>query len=875
MHYAYFIVLFFILTDTLSAQTSFDDKKVSVHLVEGTLIEGIEQIKKQCKCNFIYSSDNLSRRKKVTISLDSALVTTALQTLFFETNITYKIIGDDIILRIRNEKEDPLIRYTLNGKIKSVETGEDIIGATVTVKGSTTGVVSNEFGFYAITLPEGSYDLVINSIGYQTKETQITLTENTTINFLLADAIYLLAEVVIRDSAEKEEITSYKQLQMSNLKVDARTLQQFPTLLGEADPVKAIQLFPGVSSGTEGNAGFFVRGGSADQNLAIIDDAPIYNSAHLLGFFSIFNPDAVKEVELYKAGIPARYGGRISSVLDVRLKEGNENKRIISGGIGSISSRLNVEQPFQKGKGTFIVSGRRTYLDFLLRSLPNKAVQGNTFFFYDINLKSTYKINERNKIMVAYYHGLDKIGYEDYLVNIWGNNVLSVRWNHIYHPRVFANTTIYWSEFQSEKIDAVVENLSAITQYGLRDAGLKHDISYYLNAKLQLDVGTELIQHRYNLGNSKPFLPVSRIQRTEIQPVNAIEGAVYVSVEQEITRKLICQYGLRYSGFANVGEGKIFEYSTGDNLTQITTANMTDTTFLGKGQFYNKYGGLEPRFSLRFLPGKYNSAKLSYNVMRQYNHQLFNTNIPSPADMWSPVNRYIAPQIAHQIAIGYYHNFRQNEYAASIETYYKEMDNQVEFRPNANLIFNEHPETELLKGIGRSYGAEAFLRKQTGKTLGWISYTLSKAERKIDGINNSAWFPTSFDRRHNVSVVVNHRVSKQIALTATWVYASGVAYTVPAGRYEKDGYIVPYYTERNAFRLPDTHRLDVSATFFRRITEKRKNESSFNFSIYNLYARKNTYAYIFRPNPETPSGTETVKIYLFTIIPSFTYSFKF
>ncbi|MCS7004463.1 MAG: TonB-dependent receptor [Cytophagales bacterium] len=873
--YILFCAITLLFQQPLSAQTpSLLEKKISVRLTESTLLEGIEQVRKQCECNFIYSSDNFSNRKKISLALDSVPITVALQTLLLGTNLVYRIVDDAIILKIHENNNKPFARYTLHGKIKAVENGEEIIGATIAVKGSPIGTISNEFGFYSLTLPEGIYNIIVSSVGYQTQETTITLSADTILNFQLADAVYVLPEIVVSDSNTREDITSYKQLQMSNQKVNPKILQHFPTLLGEADPVKAIQLFPGVSSGTEGNAGFFVRGGGADQNLVLIDDAPIYSNSHLLGFFSIFNPDAIKEVELYKAGIPAKYGGRVSSVLDVRLKEGNENKRVLSGGIGSISSRINIEQPFYKGKGTFVVSGRRTYLDFLLRSLPQPLTQGNTFFFYDINLKSTYKINARNKIMVAYYQGLDKIGYEDYLINTWGNDVLSLRWNCVLNPKVFSNTTFYWSQFQAKKIDAVVSSLSALSRYGVRDLGIKHDFTYFLSNKLQFSIGTDLIYHRYNLGMTEPLFPASRIERSQTQPILALEGALYGNVEHELSQKLILQYGLRYSAFANIGEGKTFLYETG-NLPQLTVRNIIDTVYYRRGQLYNRYGGWEPRLSLRFLVRNYNALKLSYMISRQYNHQLFNTTIPSPADMWAPVNRYIAPQTAQQIALGYYQNFRKNEYTASAEIYYKSFDNQVEFRPNANLIFNEHLETELLKGIGRAYGAEFFVRKITGKTQGWISYTISKSERKIEGINNYKWFPTAFDRRHNISIAMSRRIHKQIALSLTWIYASGVAYTVPAGRYEKDGYIVPYFTERNAFRLPDIHRLDVSTTFYRRLSIKHKNESSFNFSIYNLYGRRNTYAYIFRPNPESPSGTETVKIYLFTIIPSFTYSFKF
>lgn len=847
------------------------DRKVTLRLEMATIPEALEALEQAAGVNFIYSNDYVPF-KKAYYRFEGTALRQVLPIVLEGTRLGYVAYGQDIIIKRREDLPDKLLRYTVSGKIRDKLTGEELIGVNVLLSGTTQGTASNTSGFYSISLEEGAHELIFSILGYKSEALGINVSGHIHLDISLEEIQTQLQEVQIKDRPGEQ--ASVKDRQMSVLHVTPRTIRQLPTLFGEYDPLRAIQLLPGVQKGPEGSTGFYVRGGGSDQNLILMDDAPVYNASHLLGFFSVFNTDVVRDVSLYKGGIPARYGGRLSSVLDVRLRDGNTKRFTVTGGLGTIASRLAIESPFAKGKGTFLLAGRRTYLDFLLRNVPLRAVSQNLANFYDINIKASYRFNERHKLQLSGYFGQDNVGFEDYFLTTWGNTANSLRWNVVLSPKWFLNTTLYATVFRTVTSDATFSNFAFQSSYSIQDYGIKQDFSHYRSTKTQWDFGFEVIHRQYFFGEIEPTTANSVVRRRRINPAYALEQAVYGSLDHELFRNLTVNAGLRISRFSNLGPGYSYRYD-GDPLTP-GTRQVTDTLWHGSWHEYNVYGGLEPRLSLRYLLSQRSSVKASYQRTRQYMHLLAATNNPSPVAMWAPVNPYIPPQIGDLWALGYFYEFgREDMYAASIEAYYKALQNQIDFKPLANLLYNDQVEQELLRGKGTSYGLELLLRKQKGRLTGWLSYTLSRSNRQIRGLNADQPYPASFDRRHDLALVFSYQISRRVFLSASWVYASGVAYTFPVGKYEHEGLIVPLYSARNGARLPDTHRLDLSISLYRRSSEKHRNESSFNFSLYNAYGRRNTYAYIFRQSRQDPDRTEAVKLYLFSIVPSFTYNFKF
>ncbi|WP_020532435.1 TonB-dependent receptor [Flexithrix dorotheae] len=847
------------------------DKEISIDWNNISYQEAIEDINHKNGITFIYSADYLPTQR-ITLKLDHQTLRLILTEMFLSTNISYQVFANEIVLSNQPKKTK---KYILNGKITDSSTGEELIGVNIWVKSLNSGASSNSYGFYSLPLPEGVYELQISYLGFKVFQKKVGLNRNQRLDFALEPYETQLEEITVTGKTHFEN-RNVEKLQMSSFSLSAKEIKQVPSLMGENDVIKTIQLLPGVQSGNEGSVGFFVRGGGADQNLILIDEAPVLNPSHFYGIFSIFNPAIIKDVEFSKGGISSKYGGRLSSVLDVRLKEGNYKKFGFSGGIGSISTNLLIEGPINKGKGSYVFAGRRTYADLLVKSIPNQNISGNSLYFYDFNGKIDYKFNQKNKVSISSYFGNDKFGFQDFYGVNWGNQTISARWNHIFSPKLFSNLTLYTSFFRTKSLVNLVENFGYRTKYNVRNIGAKYNFSYYINAKNFLDFGIDLNHHRYFFGEIVPLIKNSVINEEFIEPSYGIESGVYLSYTTELASKVGVNIGLRYSRFDNKGPGIGYIYDTEDVISPETSVNnIVDSVFYERKDYYNFYHGLEPRLSVRYLIDEQHAIKLSYNRTRQYVHQLSNTNVPSPIDMWAPVNKYIKPQIADQVALGLFRNFGGNMYEASIEAYYKLMQNQIDFKPLANLLLNNHLETEILSGNGKSMGLEFFLKKNKGKFTGWLSYTHSKAEREIFGINGNLPYPTSFDRLHDFSIFTNYRPNNFINISANWNYSSGQAYTFPVGKYEKDGFIVPFYTSRNGFRLPSVHRLDLSITFYRRMSPEHKNESSFNFSIYNVYNRKNTYAYIFRQSEVDRTKTEAVKLYLFTILPSFTYNFKF
>lgn len=760
-------------------------------------------------------------------------------------------------------------KITVSGHIRDKNSGEDLIGATVFVKEMKTGTSSNIYGFYSISLDAGNYTLEYSYVGFEPVRRTIDLKENLTIDIELSEKEQELQEVVITGTAINDNVTK---AEMSTIKMDTKTIKQIPALMGEVDIIKAIQLLPGVQTISEGSSGFSVRGGSLDQNLIQLDEATVYNASHLMGFFSVFNNDAIKDVKLYKGDIPASAGGRLSSLLDVRMKDGNAKKYSATGGIGTISSRLTLEGPIIKDKASFIVSGRRTYADLFLKLNSDPAISNNTLYFYDFNAKVNYNINENNRVFASAYYGKDVFKSPDFKM-LWGNRTFTFRWNHLFSKKLFSNFTLLHSKFDYQL--GVPEGSANSFEWiaNLKDYGAKADYTYYLNTNNTLRFGLSAIYHNFIPGTARGLGSDALLTEYEVENNNALESAIYISNEQKIGARLIAKYGLRFSHFVNVGESTIYNYDV--------HYLMVDSTVYAKGEFFSPYYGFEPRIGLTYILNELSSIKASYARTRQYIQLAQNSTAGTPMDIWFPSSPNVKPQIADQFALGYFRNFLDNTIETSVEGYYKKTKNAIDFKDHAELLLNRLFEGELRFGEGQAYGLEFLVRYQLSKFSGWVSYTLSRTERKTstpypeDGINDNKTYPTTYDKPHNVSVVLNYNLSKRILLGATWVYNTGSAVTFPVGRIEYGNKYIPIFSERNGYRMPDYHRLDVSATLLSKEKPGRKFNWDLNFSAYNAYARKNPWVINFKTSTDNPNETYAEMIYLFSIVPSITFNFRF
>lgn len=768
-------------------------------------------------------------------------------------------------------------KVTLSGYLKDGDTGETLIGASVYVTELETGVISNVYGFYSISLPEGNYTVKFSYVGYTTVERQINLDKNVTLDIELPLASEQLDEVTVTAEAEDANV---KSIEMSVQKLEMKTIQKMPALLGEVDVLRSIQQLPGVSTVGEGAAGFNVRGGSIDQNLVILDEAPVYNSSHLFGFFSVFNPDAVKDVKLYKGGVPAQYGGRLSSILDVRMKEGNSKRLSASGGVGAIFSRLTLEAPIVKDKASFIVAGRRSYIDVLAQPFLGDDFDGSAFNFYDLTLKANVKLNDKNQLFLSGYLGRDVFKFGENGGFNWGNQTVSFRWNHLFNERLFSNVTAFYSNYDYELgfrdgPDNSFDWNSKIKTYSVRP-----EFNYFINPKNTLTFGGQAIVYDFEPGNA---FGVSEGQLADVSLDNkyAAEAAVFIGNEQELSPKLSMQYGLRFSWFNYMGKGRAFEYADATEVGQRRFVN--NFTQFDQWESIQTYSNFEPRFSLKYELNEVSSVKASYQRMAQYLHLISNGAASIPLDVWTPSTNNIKPQLADQIALGYFRNFKQNMFETSVEVYYKDFQNLVEYIDGADLLLNEFLEGDLLTGIGRAYGAEFYVEKKKGKFTGWIAYTLARTERQVDGINQGEWFPARFDQTHNFNVTAFYEVSRRLTFSSTFALVSGTPTTFPTNRIELQGYVIPHNSEdkRNNYRIPAYHRLDISATLNRKPKEGRKNDSFWVFSVYNLYNRRNPFSIYFRqgevrPPAGQPINTEAVRFAVIgSFIPSVSYNFKF
>ncbi len=756
-------------------------------------------------------------------------------------------------------------RASVSGRLTDKRSGEALVGATVFVRELKTGAVSDVYGNYSLTMNAGKYTLIYSYVGYQTieKTVDLTVTKDVRISLELEALLRNLKEVEI--TSEKNDKNVVKP-EMSTFRMDIKTIQRIPALFGEVDVIKAIQMLPGVQSVGEGSSGFSVRGGASDQNLILLDEATVYNASHLMGFFSVFNNDAIKDVKLYKGDIPANYGGRLSSVLDVRMNEGNTKKIEVNGGIGLISSRLTVEGPILKDRCSFVISGRRTYADLFLPLSSNVSLHNDKLYFYDLNAKINYKINDNNQIFLSGYFGRDvfKNGFAQMQ---WGNETATLRWNHLFTRQLFSNFSFIYSNYLYN-LSTPTGNTNSFdwTSY-LRDLGSKGDFSYYLNTRNTIRFGFSEIYHMFSPGEAKGIGDQSVLKSVKVPNNYGFETGIYASNEQKFGDHFTAKYGLRLSMFQNTGPGTVYHYTA--------SHTVIDSTVYKSGTLYNTYAGLEPRLGVLYDFNSRHSIKASYARTYQYLQLAQNSTVGTPLDVWFPASPNIKPQLADQVAIGYFRNFRHNTIETSVETYYKWMQHVVDFKDFAKLLLNDTLEGQVRTGKAYSYGVEFLVRLNETKFNGWVSYTWSRTFRQIQEINNGNPYPAPYDKPHNISVVINYVISKRWAISANWVYATGAPVTFPIGRIEIGNKISVIYSDRNQYRYQDYHRLDVAVTLYSKEKADRKFNWDLNFSVYNVYDRHNTWSINFTQDNINPNTTYAEKVYLFGIIPSVTFNFHF
>jgi len=767
-------------------------------------------------------------------------------------------------------------KFTVSGTILDENSNETLIGVSIYIPSLQIGTTTNEYGFYSMTVPKGDYVMEVSYVGFETKSEQISVTQNLKKSFSLGSSNRNLEEVVITETSR----SNIRKAEMSVNKLSIETIKKMPVVLGEVDVLKSILLLPGVTNAGEGASGFNVRGGGADQNLILLDEATIYNSSHVFGFFSVFNPDAIKDLKLYKGGIPSRYGGRSSSVLDIYQKDGNSKEYHVNGGIGLISSRLLAEGPIVKDKGSFLVGGRGSYAHLFLKLSDND----NTAYFYDLNAKLNYKIDENNSLYLSGYFGRDVFGLADSFENIYGNSTLNLRWNHLFSDKLFSNLSLIYSDYYyGLNLDFVGFEYES----GIKNYNLKYDFKNYISDKFKLNYGANAIYYDFNPGIIKPSNPTSGINYRAFESKKAFEPAAYLEAEHKLTDKLSLMYGLRYSLFYRLGESNINIYENdqavvfNEEFQIYEKGTSIGTRRYDKNETLASFNNLEPRAAVSYTLNNDQSIKASYNRMTQYLQLISNTSSPTPLDLWTPSDNFIKPQIADQVALGYFRNLLNDEYSLEVETYYKTIKNRIDYIDGADLIGNEFIEQIVLNGKLRSYGLELLFRKNKGNFNGWISYTLSRSEQQTPGrnpnetgINNGEWYRSAYDKTHNLAITSAYDLNKKWTFGANFALQSGQPVTYPNGQYQYQGITVPSYGLRNGDRLPAYHHLDISATYTPKPEKKKGWQSEWVFSIYNLYGRSNAASISFRQD-ELSGKNEAVRLSIFGIVPGVSYNFKF
>ena len=753
-------------------------------------------------------------------------------------------------------------QYVVSGYVTDKETGETLIGATVQLRGTTKGAVTNLYGFYSLSLQAGEVALLTSFTGYLRQETTLNLVGNQTLNFSMASDAEVLEEIVISSTREDQNVTDTN---IGLTTVDAKSIAAIPAL-GEADLMRAIKLLPGVQTTSETSAGFSVRGGSPDQNLILLDEAIVYNPSHMLGFFSTFNNDAIKNVKLYKGNMPVKYGGRLSSVLDVRMKEGNNQRFSANGGISLIASRATIEAPIVKNKGSVVLSGRRTYADILARTFRDGQVDSSKLYFYDFNFKANYAFGQNDRVFVSGYLGEDVFQFAEDIGFKWGNNTFTTRWNHVFSPKLFANTSFIYSRYNYE-LGAGDDDFQFTWTSALRDYTAKIDFDYFLNAKNNITFGFNSIYHEIEPGSIVVLEKDKAKQTGEITQANSLEHAIYLGNEQQVTDKLTLNYGLRASLFQNIGPG--VQYTFDDTFTRTDSVNRK------KGEIFNHYFRFDPRFSANYRLNNVSSVKGSYVRAHQFLQLASNSVGGTPLDVWFQSSPNVKPQASDQISLGYFRNFKDNQIEASVEVYHRWIHNQIDFKDHAQLLLNEELENELRVGKAKAYGVELLLRKPSGRFNGWLGVTLSAAKRTIPLVNEGKTYRSAYDRPVNVSLVTNYQLSERVSLNASWVYYSGLPFTTPTGRLSYGNLVLPSYTGRNEDRMPNYHRMDLGFTIQQKKNSTSKLKGEWVFALYNAYGRKNPNIITFESEENNPNQTKATQYIVFRWVPTIAYNFRF
>jgi hypothetical protein len=763
-------------------------------------------------------------------------------------------------------------KFTINGYVRDSASGETIIGATISINNLSRAVVTNQYGFYSITLDSGSYELTVSHISFQTKQYAIELKENQSLGFLLLPKSSYISEVVVYS---KRKDANVRNAQMGRIDLSIEQIKNIPAFLGEVDILKTLQLLPGVRNAGEGNAGFYVRGGGPDQNLIMLDDAVMYNTGHLFGFFSIFNSDAIKNTSLIKGGMPAQYGGRLSSVLDIAMKDGNNQKFEGEGGIGLIASRFSVQGPIRKNKASYMISARRTYVDAIVKPFIKKSSSfyGSGYYFYDLNAKVNYRFSEKDRLYLSGYFGRDVFNFNNakrsFKSNIpWGNSTATLRWNHVFGPKLFANTTIVYNDYKF-KFAAAQDNFELSLSSGIRDGNMKVDFDYYPIPFHKLKFGGQATYHKFI-----PNIVSGRQDSVIFTPSNeslkyALEKAAYIQDDWDVNDNLKINYGLRWNSFSQIGPYTKYARDADRNkLDSIVYKNLEKV---------KTYNGLEPRVTVRYIVNATTSVKASLSRNFQFIHLVSNASSTLPTDLWVPSTFRVQPQISWQYATGVFKNFKNNQYETSVEVYYKKMQNQIEYKEGYTPGLSD-PEEEFVFGRGWSYGSEFFINKVQGKLTGWVGYTLSWTWRQFAGLNGGEKFPAKYDRRHDLSVVATYAHNSRWRFGSVFVYGTGNATSLPERFYIVEGVLTQEFSKVNQYRLPAYHRIDLSATYTPKQKPGKKIQSNWVFSIYNVYSRKNPYFIYYDQSGSPYDGTlkvEALQVSLFPILPSVTWNFKF
>lgn len=771
-------------------------------------------------------------------------------------------------------------KFTINGVVKDASNGETLIGATVYIKELKNGATTNEYGFYSLTLPVGNYTIDFSYVGFELIAQSITLDKNTQLNIELKPEASQLEEVVVQAELEQANVQN---LEMSTNKLEMKTILKIPTLLGEADVFRSLLLLPGVSTVGEGASGFNVRGGSVGQNLVLLDEAPVYNSSHLFGFFSVFNPDAVKDVKLYKGAVPSRYGGRLASLLDVRMKEGNSKKFEATGGVGTIFSRLAVEAPIIKDRASFIIAARRSYIDVLAKPFVPLLKEGGALNFYDLTMKANYNINRKNRIYLSGYFGRDVFMFDKNQGFSWGNTTSTVRWNHLFNERLFSNTTFVYSKYDYKLQFGDDDRNRFNWNSSISNFIFKPQFTYFINSDNELNFGADIIYYTFEPANAVGISNGSSVDVSLEEKYN-LETALYIGNSQKISDALSIDYGLRFSYFQSFGPGTVYTYN--DTVPGLRRYPVSEKIYK-RNESIATYSNFEPRLSFKVQTSPTSSVKGSYNRMAQYLHLISNTTASNPLDVWNPSSKNIKPEIGDQYTLGYFKDIgEKRQYEISVETYLRYTQNQIDYIDGADLLINRYLEGDLLSGKGRAYGLETYFQKKTGRLTGWVSYTLGKTELQVEGVNRGQWYDTRYNQTHNLKITGFYDINERWSVSSNFVYTSGTPTTFPTSRYSIQGILVPYNANdsRNNVKLPDYHRLDVSFRLEGRKMKHgkpRRNTDYWVFSVYNLYARKNPFSiYFSQKDDRVPTGqpieSQATQLSIIgTVVPSVSYNFKF